>query len=185
MNTPSPNSEALSEDTCDSADSGQQLVSVFDDARGEILGTLYYLVGNMEDARDALQETFLKCWRKRQHIKDVQNLKAWIFRIALNTGRDTRKTAWNRRRESLAEDAVMVSTTDGPESGLMREEELRKLQTAVMQLRPEEQSVFLLRQNGELTYQQIAEATSLPIGTVKTRMRSAIRQLRLSVGGQS
>ncbi|MGB7345784.1 MAG: RNA polymerase sigma factor [Pirellulaceae bacterium] len=185
MDTLPPHSEALSDDTPDLADSAQRLESLFDDARGEILGTLYYLVGNMEDARDALQETFLKCWRHRQQIDNVQNLKAWVFRIALNTGRDTRKAAWNRRRESLAEDAVMVSTADGPESGLMQDEELRRLQHAVLQLRPEEQSVFLLRQNGELTYEQIAEATSLPIGTVKTRMRTAIRQLRQSVGGQS
>ncbi|NNE00657.1 MAG: RNA polymerase sigma factor [Pirellulaceae bacterium] len=172
-------------DVQDSADSGQRLETLFDDARGEILGTLYYLVGNMEDAKDALQETFLKCWRKRDQIQDVENLKAWVFRVALNTGRDSRKTAWNRRRESIAEDAVMVATTDGPDAGLIQDEEIRRLRHAVMKLRPEEQEVFLLRQNGDLTYEQIAETTSLPIGTVKTRMRAAIRQLRQSVGGQS
>ena len=110
MNTPPPKSEARLNGVQDSADSGQQLETLFDDARGEILGTLYYLVGNMEDAKDALQETFLKCWRKREQIDDVQNLKAWVFRVALNTGRDFRKTAWNRRRESIPQDAVMVST---------------------------------------------------------------------------
>ncbi len=172
-------------DVQDPADFGEQLESLFDDARGEILGTLFYLVGNMEDARDALQETFLKCWRKRDQIGDIVNLKAWVFRVALNTGRDFRKTAWNRRRESIVEDAVMVSTSESPDAGLMRDEELRKLRDAVLQLRPEEQEVFLLRQNGELTYEQIADSISLPIGTVKTRMRTAIRQLRQSVGGQS
>ena len=172
-------------DVQDPADFGNQLESLFDDARGEILGTLFYLVGNMEDARDALQETFLKCWRKRDQIGDIVNLKAWVFRVALNTGRDFRKTAWNRRRESIVEDAVMVSTSESPDAGLMRDEELRKLRDAVLQLRPEEQEVFLLRQNGELTYEQIADSISLPIGTVKTRMRTAIRQLRQSVGGQS
>jgi RNA polymerase sigma-70 factor (ECF subfamily) len=172
-------------DVQDSADFGEQLESLFDDARGEILGTLFYLVGNMEDARDALQETFLKCWRKRDQIGEVANLKAWVFRVALNTGRDFRKAAWTRRREPIVEDAVMVSTSESPDAGLMRDEELRKLRHAVLALRPEEQEVFLLRQNGELTYEQIAESTSLPIGTVKTRMRTAIRQLRLSVGGQS
>jgi len=54
-----------------------------------------------------------------------------------------------------------------------------------MSLRTEEQDVFLLRQNGELTYEQIAEATALPLGTVKTRMRAAIRHLREFVGDQS
>ena len=148
-------------------------------------GTLFYLVGNMEDARDALQETFLKCWRNRQQIEDVKNLRAWVFRIALNTGRDCRKAAWNRRRQSIVEETVMVSTSESPDAGLMRDEELRALRQAVLKLRAEEQEVFLLRQNGSLTYEQIAEATSLPIGTVKTRMRTAIRQLREAVGGKS
>ena len=79
----------------------------------------------------------------------------------------------------------MVSTSDSPDAGLLRDEELRTLQQAVLQLRAEEQEVFLLRQNGSLTYEQIAEATSIPLGTVKTRMRTAIRQLREAVGGQS
>jgi RNA polymerase sigma-70 factor (ECF subfamily) len=46
------------------------------------------------------------------------------------------------------------------------------------QLRPEEQEVFLLRQNGELTYEEIAETLDVPTGTVKTRMRLALSRLR-------
>jgi RNA polymerase sigma-70 factor (ECF subfamily) len=174
-----------SSDVQDSAGSGKRLETLFDDAQGEILGTLFYLVGNMEDARDALQETFLKCWRNRHQIDRVTNLRAWVFRIALNTGRDCRKAAWNRRRQSIVEDTVMVSTSDSPDAGLLRDEELHTLRQALLGLRAEEQEVFLLRQNGSLTYEQIAESTSLPLGTVKTRMRSAIRQLREAVGGQS
>ena len=79
----------------------------------------------------------------------------------------------------------MVSTSDPPGAGLERDEEIQALQQAVLNLRAEEQEVFLLRQNGSMTYEQIAEATSLPIGTVKTRMRTAIRQLRQAVGGKS
>ncbi len=79
----------------------------------------------------------------------------------------------------------MVSTSDSPDAGLLRDEELRTLQQAVLMLRDEEQEVFLLRQNGSMTYEQIAEATSLPLGTVKTRMRAAIGKLREAVGGPS
>ena len=172
-------------DVQDSADSREKLETLFADAHGEILGTLFYLVGDMEDARDALQETFLKCWRHQEQIASVANLRAWVFRIALNTGRDCRKAAWNRRRRSIVEETVMVSTADGPDAGLMRDEQVEQLRHAVLKLRPEEQEVFLLRQNGEFTYEQIAAATSLPVGTVKTRMRMAIRQLREAVGGQS
>ena len=172
-------------DVQDSADSRQRLETLFADAHGEILGTLFYLVGNMEDARDALQETFLKCWRHREQITRVTNLKAWVFRIALNTGRDCRKAAWNRRRQPILEETEMVSTADSPDAALLRDEQLSVLQAQVLRLREEEREVFLLRQNGDMTYEQIAEAMSLPIGTVKTRMRIAIRQLRESVGGQS
>ena len=175
-NPPKPNQEK---------GSGTPLETLFHDARGELLGTLFYLVGNMEDAKDALQETFLKCWRKEEQLDSIENLKAWVFRIALNTGRDIRKTAWKRRRQSLAEDANMYSTTDTPEADLERAEQITQLSRAVMRLRPKEQEVFLLRQNGNLTYEQIADATGIPLGTVKTRMRAAISQLRESVGGQS
>lgn len=180
---------------CDSAPA-QRLESLFREVHGELLGTLFYLVGNLEDARDALQETFLKCWRHQQQVPDVENLKAWVFRIALNTGRDVRKTAWNRRRKSLLsdpsqapDDAVSANhrftTSDPPDAALIRNEELCRLRDAVLKLREEEQEVFLLRQNGGLSYPEIAAATSLPLGTVKTRMRAAIGQLRMAVGETS
>jgi RNA polymerase sigma-70 factor (ECF subfamily) len=172
-------------DVQDKTNSGQRLETLFQDAHGEILGTLFYLVGNKEDARDALQETFLKCWRNLDQVDQVANLRAWVFRIALNTGRDCRKAAWNRRRQPIVEDTVMGSTSDSPDAGLLKDEQLRTLRQAVLKLRAEEQEVFLLRQNGSLTYEQIAEATSLPLGTVKTRMRAAIHHLREAVGGQS
>ncbi len=163
----------------------EKLELLFDSAHSELLGTLFYCVGNLHDAHDALQETFLKCWRHREQIDEVQNLRAWVFRIALNTGRDCRKTAWNRRRQPIAEETLMVSTTDSPESRLVRDEQLQTLRCELMKLRDEEREVFLLRQNGDLTYDQIATAMSVPVGTVKTRMRSAIAQLRQAVGDQS
>ncbi len=182
MNQLSPSDETRSQS---GSVSNKKLELLFRDARGELLGTLFYLIGNMEDAKDALQETFLKCWRKQDQVDSIENLKAWVFRIALNTGRDIRKTAWKRRRQSLAEDAIMVSTSKSPEMDLVQKEQIQNLRQAVLRLRPKEQEVFLLRQNGNLTYEQIAEATGMPIGTVKTRMRAAINRLRESVGEQS
>lgn len=147
--------------------------------QAELLGTLFYLVGNLEDARDALQEAFIKCWRSHEKLAEVQNLKAWIFRIALNTGRDIRETAWRRKRHSLGEDESMIASRDeGPEVLVEQDERMGRLRQALSELRPEEQEVFLLRQNGELTYEEIAEEIGVPSGTVKTRMRLALSKLR-------
>jgi RNA polymerase sigma factor (sigma-70 family) len=149
----------------------------------ELLGTLYYLTGNHEDARDALQETFIKCWRHRDTMDEVENLKAWIFRIALNAGRDVRGTAWRRRRTGLADEGVAIPSKEcAPDDHLEREEQLIRLRSAIRVLRSEEQEVFLLRQNGELTYDEIAAAIGIPLGTVKTRMRMALSKLREALG---
>lgn len=150
--------------------------------QSELMGTLYYLVGNLEDARDALQEAFLKCWKHRDEVEQVDNLKAWIFRIVLNTGRDLRQTAWRRKRQALPEDDCMVAGNNPDPSGdLERREELESVQRALRELRAEEQEVFLLRQNGGLSYEEIAEAAGIPLGTVKTRMRMALGKLRLAL----
>jgi RNA polymerase sigma-70 factor (ECF subfamily) len=147
--------------------------------QGELLGTLYYLVGNLEDARDALQDAFIKCWRHQAEVGQIENLKAWIFRVALNAGRDIRETAWRRKRQGLPEDeSMLASRHDGPERIVEHDERLSRLREALKELRPEEQEVFLLRQNGELTYEQIAEMLEVPTGTVKTRMRLALARLR-------
>ena len=148
----------------------------------ELLGTLYYLVGNIDDARDALQEAFLKCWRHQSDLPQVQNLKAWIFRIALNTGRDLRQTAWRRKRQSLPEDENMLVGRDhDPHAEVEHREQLELVRGALRGLRNEEQEVFLLRQNGGLSYEEIAEAAGIPLGTVKTRMRLAISKLRVAL----
>jgi RNA polymerase sigma factor (sigma-70 family) len=145
----------------------------------ELLGMLYHLVGNIEDARDALQDTFIKCWRHRDEIAGIENLKAWIFRIALNTGRDLRQTAWRRRKKPLPEDTTnLVTQGDGPEAEVEHREQMALIREAVSQLRTEEQEVFLLRQNAQMTYEQIADTMGIPTGTVKTRMRLALIRLR-------
>jgi RNA polymerase sigma-70 factor (ECF subfamily) len=72
--------------------------------------------------------------------------------------------------------------TPAPTQGLEDQETLGQLREALMNLRPEEKEVFLLRQNGELTYEQIAELHNRPVGTVKTQMRSALQKLRKVLG---
>lgn len=156
------------------------LAEAFARHQPELLGTLYYLVGNIDDARDALQDAFVKCWRHRDELPQIENLRAWIFRIALNTGRDLRGAAWRRRRVPLEQDGAMLVSHE-PRTGteLEQADQIERLRRAVADLRPEEQEVFLMRQNGDLTYDEIARAVGIPLNTVKTRMRLALSKLRV------
>lgn len=155
------------------------LIATFNQCRDELVSTLLYLLGNRDDAQDAAQEAFLKCWRARHTTPDVQNLRAWIFRVGLNAAKDFQRSAWNRKSRPLPEDEVMLpGRDDAPGRSLEDEETLGRLRTAITQLRQEEKEVFLLRQNGDLTYEQIAEIRNAPVGTVKTQMRTALIKLR-------
>ncbi|MBM3980841.1 MAG: RNA polymerase sigma factor [Planctomycetes bacterium] len=161
------------------ADPGEALVATFNAVRDELVSTLLYLLGNADDAQDAAQEAFLKCWRARATVPDVQNLRAWIFRVGLNAAKDHQRSAWNRKSRPLPEDDVMLPTRDdGPGTAVEDQETLDRLRHAITELRQDEKEVFLLRQNGDLTYEQIAEIRNAPVGTVKTQMRTALIKLR-------
>jgi len=158
---------------------GDLLLRTFTDLRDELVSTLCFLLGNAEDAQDVAQEAFLRCWRSQEGLPDIHNLRAWIFRVGLNAAKDLQRSAWRRRvKPLLGADAMPMPETASPSSGLESQETLQRLRQALLHLRPEEKEVFLLRQNGELTYEQIAELYERPVGTVKTQMRSALQKLR-------
>ena len=155
-------------------------VCAFNQMRTELVSTLFFVLGNHEDAQDVAQEVFLKCWRTRETLTDVKNLRAWIFRVSLNAAKDLQRNAWRRRAKMLGDAAPpeaegKVAT---PSDLLENKETLERLRRALHELRPEEKEVFLLRQNGDLTYEEIAVMRRTPVGTVKTQMRSALQKLR-------
>src|SRR5262249_26106400 len=143
-------------------------------------GRLFQILRDWEDARDAAQTAFLKCWRCRDRLGAVRDLRAWIFRVALNVAFDLR--ARSARRPAVPLDALADTLPERP--GVTAEGEARDrecldlLRAALRELRPAEREVFLLRQESCLTYEEIAAARGRPVGTIKTQMRAALRKLR-------
>jgi RNA polymerase sigma-70 factor (ECF subfamily) len=150
----------------------EALVRAFNEVRAELVSTLYFVLGSVQDA-------FLKCWRTRATLGDVQNMRAWIFRVGLNAAKDLQRNAWRRRAKPLGDNLPPEERgAPSPLECLEDREARARLQQALMELRPEEKEIFLLRQNGDLTYEEIAELRSCPVGTVKTQMRAALQKLR-------
>lgn len=157
----------------------EKLVRAFDELRDELVSTMWYLLGNKDDAQDAAQDTFLKCWRAQHHLEEILDLRAWIFRIALNVARDQQRSAWYRRSKQFLGEESFISCNGAPvEQIVEKKENAERLEQAIHRLRQDEKEVFLLRQNGGLTFEQIAAARRSPLGTVKTQMRSALNKLR-------
>ena len=104
--------------------SAEVLVQAFNEVRAELVSTLFFWLGNHDDAQDATQEAFLKCWRTRSTLNEVQNLRAWIFRVGLNAAKDLQRNAWRRRARPLvdlprrnAKDAVAIGAQSFRERG--------------------------------------------------------------------
>jgi RNA polymerase sigma-70 factor (ECF subfamily) len=157
----------------------QRLLAAFAEVRPHLLASLAQQLGSADDALDALQDAFLKCWRRRDRVHEVGNLRGWIYRVALNAGRDLQRNVWRRRSRPLGEPLLLADRPGNlPAEQLVHDETLRRLGRALLDLRPEERAVFLLRQNSDLTYDEIAARRRVPVGTVKTQMRTALQKLR-------
>jgi RNA polymerase sigma-70 factor (ECF subfamily) len=155
------------------------LLRTFTELRDELVSTLWFLLGNPDDAQDIAQEVFLRCWRAQKSLPEIRDLRAWIFRVGLNAAKDLRRSAWRRRvRPLLGENIMQLADGAAPAQIVEDEESLGRIRQALLNLRPEEKEVFLLRQNGDLTYEQIAKMRHCPVGTVKTQMRTALEKLR-------
>lgn len=155
------------------------LLHTFTELRDELISTLMYVLGNREDAKDAAQDSFVKCWNAREQLGQVSNLRAWIFRVAFNTAKDMQRSAWHRRSKPLrAEQHTMAGKETAPGLALENKETVEQIRGAILKLRQDEKEVFLLRQNGQLTYDQIADMRGCPVGTIKTQMRTALEKLR-------
>ena len=159
---------------------GEALSSAFASLSDQLMGTAYLVLGHREDAREAVQEAFLKCWRRRDTIAGFATLDAWIFSVVLNAARDLRRRRRVRRAEALPGEDFMPSRgrDADPPAAVERREDVARLRAAVHDLPERLQEVFLLRQNGDLTYTAIADIVGAPVGTVKTRMRAALARLR-------
>src|SRR6516165_971367 len=135
----------------EASSSGDLLLRTFNDLRDELVSTLWFVLGNQEDAQDVAQEAFLRCWRTQRNLPDILNLRAWIFRVGLNAAKDLQRSAWKRKvKPFLGTDPMPMVDTAAPGQALEDQESLGRLREALLDLRPEEKEVFLLRQNGEL-----------------------------------
>ncbi|RMG36735.1 MAG: sigma-70 family RNA polymerase sigma factor [Planctomycetota bacterium] len=143
-------------------------------------------LGNEEDARDVVQETFLRAFRHLGTFRGDCSFYSWLYRIAQNAAVDSVRRRRRRRRTRSLEDlreTAGIETSDGnptaqPSHGLDTEERQRMVREAIAQLPEEFRTVLVLRELDGLNYEQIAEAIGHPVGTVRSRLHRARAQLK-------
>jgi RNA polymerase sigma-70 factor (ECF subfamily) len=154
---------------------------------GKIFRLAQHVTQNREDAEDVLQETFMKAYEHLDQFKGDSKFYTWIVRIAVNQALMKLRRRKNDKSVSLdetidtGEDTVVreiAAWGEDPEERFSREELGEILDGAIQSLDPIYRSVFLLRDIEELSTEETAEALSLSVPAVKSRLLRARLQLR-------
>jgi len=137
---------------------------------------------SVDEAEDVAQEAFVAAYDKRLSFRRGEPFRPWLYRIAVNRCLD-RLRAQSRRPLLLEIAAVPEPAGEGgdPLEALLTEEGEQRLSAAVAALPPKLRAVFLLRHGDDLSYDEIAAAVGVPLGTVKTHLFRARALLRAAL----
>ncbi|MEQ1894213.1 MAG: sigma-70 family RNA polymerase sigma factor [Planctomycetota bacterium] len=142
---------------------------------GPLLATLRARLANREDAREILQETWLKAWEHLARLREPGQLHAWLVSIALNQVRARAR----RARESAADPLVLERAVEDPGSEQLGElEELARLRAHMAELPARQREVVDLRVNHELSHLDIARLLGISEEASRANYYQALRRLK-------
>ena len=156
------------------------LVSRYQD---RLYPTVLRLAGCAEDARDLMQEAFLRAFQKLDRFHGESSFYTWVYRIAVNltlSGHRRRRVSTRRRDESRG--AMLETACDprdnDPSAPLERSERDRLIQSALNRLAPDHRAVVVMKEFDGLRYEEIGAVLGVPVGTVRSRLHRARCELR-------
>lgn len=138
-----------------------------------------WLAGDRAAAEDLVQETYLKACKGFSTFQQGTNFRAWMYRILRNTFLTTQ--AGLKATASLDDDdetTPQPEATGTPESILLARDAQEKIRAALEELPVHHREIILLGDIEEMSYQEISQALSLPMGTVMSRLSRARQALR-------
>jgi RNA polymerase sigma-70 factor (ECF subfamily) len=149
-----------------------------------IYALAYRTIGREEDARDLVQETFLRAFRALPGFRGQAKFSSWLYRIALNLCRD-----WIRRERrapvvqapegvDLLDMAAAAEPSEAIEDLVARRDTTRLVEALMANLPAEQRTAIILKEYHGLTFQEIAELMGCPLSTVKTRLYQGLTVLR-------
>ena len=146
-----------------------------------------HLLGDPQEALDLSQEVFLRVFRMLSQFRGQASLRTWIYRIALNQA-SNRQRWWRRRHRAQQVRLDDLAATGGelpdardfamPDRLLQQQEVAARVWTALDGLPFDQRAVVILREIDGLSYEEIAAALDVAVGTVKSRLARARDNLR-------
>lgn len=149
------------------------MIALVERFRGQVFGLCYRMLGQRQDAEDAAQETFVRVLRNLHRWDPLRDFEPWLLAIAGNRCR----TALAMRKRRPAGEALPEQVPDRAPDERAAEHLGEEMMLALAKVREEYRRAFLLFHEQHLSYEEIADVLAVPLGTVKTWVHRARREL--------
>ncbi len=171
---------------------------LFERYNSMVFHLVYRILVDREEALDVSQEIFLTIYRKMSCFRGESSLKTWIYRIAINRA-SNRCRWWNRlrRRGTVSLDEHLSRGSErghdlsetlesgilSPEESLSRQEERERIEHSLLRLPVQQRVAVVMRDIEGLSYEEIAAAMNVSLGTVKSRIARGREELKRLLNG--
>jgi RNA polymerase sigma-70 factor (ECF subfamily) len=153
----------------------------------KIFALCFGMLGREDDARDAAQETFISAYRNLSGFRGDAKVSSWLHRIAVNQCLTYKRRAKTRSEEFLdsedgSEERVFIAPLqNSPARRAEQFERLKLVRTAVSSLPTDLRQIVVMKEFEDMTFQEISDTLELPLSTVKSRLYTALKQLRMKL----
>lgn len=153
----------------------------------KIFALCFGMLGREDDARDAAQETFIAAYRSLSNFRGEAKVSSWLHRIAVNQCLTTKRRSKTRSEAFIDDEAgederIFIAPAHGsPARVTEQSERLTIVRQAVSSLPVDLRQVIVMKEFEEMTFQEISDTLELPLSTVKSRVYTALRQLRMKL----
>ncbi len=150
----------------------------------KIFALCFGMLGREDEARDAAQEAFVAAYRNIGNFRGEAKVSSWLHRIAVNQCLTTKRRAKTRSEEFLdeerhEEDRVFVAAAAYSPSNQTEQAERNVIvRQAVGSLPVDLRQVVVMKEFEDMTFQEISDTLEIPLSTVKSRLYTALKQLR-------
>jgi len=139
----------------------------------------FRLLGSSEEAKDVVQEVFIKVWNGREQLDEIQNLEAWCMRITKNLSLDRLRQQQRRVTDSIEQGAQVQHNALSPLENTEMNESMKRIGDLMAVLPEKQRQVMHLRDIEGYSYQEIVEILEIDMSQVKVnlfRARNAVRE---------
>jgi RNA polymerase sigma-70 factor (ECF subfamily) len=150
----------------------------------KIFALCFGMLGREDEARDAAQETFVAAYRNIGNFRGEAKVSSWLHRIAVNHCLTTKRRSTTRSEEFLDEEnhederVFVAAAAYSPSSQTEQAERNVLVRQAVGSLPMDLRQVVVMKEFEEMTFQEISDTLEIPLSTVKSRLYTALKQLR-------